>query len=257
MTKTPLEHAHEAAENGGDAERLRFFDTFISAELFLLLKSEPNGDQIEPDVFDTDDGSFLLAFDREEALSDFVGRSAPYVSLSGRALIEMINGSDIGVALNPGASNSSQLFPPNIVAWLADNFAETPQEVETHPLELLPPDAVPEALLIALDQKLASLTGLARLAYLTQAVYETHQSHLLAIIDPTDGAEDAISKSIAQTLAFSGIEAGSLDVAFFDFTDPIAAQIAKVGLRFDLPEPEERTPTAAPGSIPGKPPKLV
>jgi len=59
-------------------------------------------------------------------------------------------------------------------------------------------------------------------------------------------------------LRFSGLEAAALDVGFFRASDPVAARLARVGLRFDLPKPE--TPAQVPGSAPGrdpdKPPRL-
>jgi hypothetical protein len=45
-------------------------------------------------------------------------------------------------------------------------------------------------------------------------------------------------------------------VAFFDSSDPICRRLARVGLRFDLPEPPEPATPAAPGSDPDRPPRL-
>ncbi|MEM7753383.1 MAG: SseB family protein, partial [Pseudomonadota bacterium] len=102
--------------------------------------------------------------------------------------------------------------------------------------------------------KLASARGLARMAYLVAVTYPGGRpGHMLAFIAPTPGAEGALANAISEVLVFSGIEAGTLDVAFFAPTDPIAAKLAKHGLRFDLPQVEAMKP---PGSDPTKPPKL-
>jgi len=46
-------------------------------------------------------------------------------------------------------------------------------------------------------------------------------------------------------------------VAFFASSDPIAASLARVGLRFDLPEAEKPAPApTAPGRDPDAPPIL-
>jgi hypothetical protein len=46
-------------------------------------------------------------------------------------------------------------------------------------------------------------------------------------------------------------------VGFFDAADPIAAKLAKVGLRFDLPQPQAPVSVpVAPGMDPANPPKL-
>jgi hypothetical protein len=59
---------------------------------------------------------------------------------------------------------------------------------------------------------------------------------------------------------FSGIDAGEIDVAFPGADDPITERIARVSLRFDLPEPVTETAQvvtpAAPGMDPTRPPKL-
>jgi hypothetical protein len=72
------------------------------------------------------------------------------------------------------------------------------------------------------------------------------------------GAEPALARAVAAALTFSGIEAGSLDVGFFRTADPVAARLARVGLRFDLPEAPKSEPVAgtAPGMNPDAPPRL-
>jgi hypothetical protein len=48
-----------------------------------------------------------------------------------------------------------------------------------------------------------------------------------------------------------------MDVMFIRASDEIAARLAKVGLRFDLPEPAAPAMApVAPGSDPSKPPRL-
>ena len=83
------------------------------------------------------------------------------------------------------------------------------------------------------------------------------RGHLLAFIGAIPRAQDALVRAASEALTFSGIEAGAMDVGFFDATDPIAARLDRVGLRFDLPQPETLQSTrAAPGSDPEKPPNL-
>ena len=70
-------------------------------------------------------------------------------------------------------------------------------------------------------------------------------------------AEVAIANAISETLIFSGIEAGSLDVMFLNSENPICAKLAKFGLRFDLPKLIKKGQPAAPGSDPKNPPILI
>ena len=119
------------------------------------------------------------------------------------------------------------------------------------------PRGVPEPLLVALGEKLAGVPGAALGAYLVSVRYKGGQSgHILAFVDPAPGAEAALAQAVQEALAFSGVEAGTLDVAFFDKSDPISAKLALVGLRFDLPELDTPAAPAAPGLDPEKPPKL-
>jgi hypothetical protein len=244
---TALDDAHAAMEAGGDAERLAFYSRLGASELYLLMEGEA------PAVFETSEGRFVLAFDGEDRLAAFAGGPAPYAALSGRGIAAMLAGADTGLGLNFGAP-SETLLSAGSVAWLNDTLAEAPDEAEDRPETIAPPSGLPERVVTALDQRLAAAGELARLAYLVGVGWPGgRQGHLLAVIDAAPGAEPALARAIREALVFSGVEAGTLDVAFFSATDPIAAQLARHGLRFDLPE---RPQTRPPGSDPTKPPKL-
>lgn len=258
---TPLDDAHAAMEAAPEdgAARLRFYDRLAGSELILLLEEEPQGERIRPAIFPAEEGQVVLVFDREERLTEFVGGAAPYAALSGRRLAEILAGQGIGLGVNLGVAPSSILIGPDAVDWLAATLAEAPEEVVARPEEITAPKGVPEALLLALDARLATAEGLARMAYLVGAVHAGgRRSHLMAFIDPVPGAEPALARAVGAALTFSGIEAGSLDVGFFRVSDPVAARLAKAGLRFDLPEAPkvERVPGSAPGMDPDAPPRL-
>lgn len=257
---TPLDTAHAAMEAApaDDAARLRFYDKLAVTELFLMLTKEPEGDALDPEVFDLGDARFVLVFDREERLSAFADRIVPYAALSGRALVGMLTGSGIGLGVNLDVAPSSILIPPEAVDWLSGTLSQAPGEAEARPKEVFPPTNLPEDLIVALDARLATATGLARKAYLAGVLYETEvRSHLIGITGAMPGAEGALAQAVNEALIFSGIEAGALDVLFVADSDPVAAQLARVGLCFDLPQPAKPEAVhVAPGSNPDKPPKL-
>jgi hypothetical protein len=62
---------------------------------------------------------------------------------------------------------------------------------------------------------------------------------------------------VSEALAFSGIDAGTLDVSFHDAREPVVQKLERVGLRFDLPQLQDPLSRAAPGSDPKKPPRLI
>lgn len=258
---TPLDEAHSAMMTAPEdgAARLRFYERLADSELFLLLEEESDGESIAPQVFPTEDGPVVLVFDRESRLADFLGKPAPFAALSGRQAVKLLMDQEIGLGLNLGVAPSEILLPADAVAWLAKTLGNRPQEAEERPDELTAPGNVPEALLRGLDTKLATAAGLARMVYLAGVRYESgRQTHLLAFIDTAPGAETALATAAGEALTFSGLEAGEMDVAFFAASDPISASLAKVGLRFELPEPPkpEITEITPPGMDPDAPPIL-
>lgn len=258
---TPLDIAHAAmlAAPEDDVARLRFYERLADSELFMLLASEPDGERVEPEVFQTEQGSFVLVFDREERLAAFAGRIVPYIALSGRIIVQMLKGSEIGLGLNLEVENGSQmLVPAGALDWLRDTLDNAPEAVEANVEEVLPPKGLPENLLIALDTKLAMAAGLADGAYLVALRYDTcGQGHLLGFVDAQSGAETALAKAVSEALIFSGVEAGALDVGFFKSSDEMAGRLARVGLRYELPTPvEPQLERPVPGSDPDKPPRL-
>ncbi|EPX77192.1 SseB family protein [Litoreibacter arenae] len=257
---TPLDQAHAAMEAApdDDAARLRFYERMGDAELFLLLESEPDGDQVSPQVFELEDASYVLAFDREERLSDFAEGTAPYVGLSGRVLAQMLAGQNLGLGLNLGVAPSSILIPATAVDWLHETLSHAPIDAADTPTEITAPKGLPDSLITAIDTKLATAAGLAQCAYLAGVTYASGQrAHILAFVGAEPAAEAALARAVNEALVFSGIEAGALDVAFFDSGHPVIGALDAHALRFDLPQPIQPTARPAPGSDPSKPPKLV
>ncbi|MGH1464301.1 MAG: SseB family protein [Cognatishimia sp.] len=258
---TPIDLAHAAmqATPDDDAARLKFYERLADSELFLLLEKEPEGEKISPEVFEVQDQSFVLVFDTDDRLARFVGKPAPYAAMSGRMIAQMLAPSGIGLGVNLEVASSSILIPATAMNWLVETLDNAPDEVEARVESFSAPRGLPESLVTALDTKLASAVGLARWAYLVGCTYDTGtQSHMLGFVGAVPEAQGALAKAVSEALSFSGIDAGALDVGFFESSDPVAAQLARVGLRFDLPEPAAQAAYApvAPGSDPEKPPKL-
>ena len=256
MTDLDTAHAAMSAAPEDDAARLRFYERLADTELFMLLGAEAEGDQVTPELFEIEDQRFALVFDREARLSQFVGRAAPYAGLPGRTLAEMLAGQQIGLALNLDVAPSAMLIPAAAIDWLMATLSNAPDETEARLSEISAPK-VPEAVVTGLDRKLAMAEGLARFAYLAAATYDDGgRGHILAFVDIIDGAEQALASAANEALTFSGVEAGMIDVIFLRASDPLAAHLAKIGLRFDLPQPQTPKTPLPPGMDPEKPPKL-
>jgi hypothetical protein len=258
---TPIDAAHAAMEAAPEDEgaRLRFYERLAESELFLLLEDPPTGDALTPRVLDPSTGSLVVAFDTEDRLAAFAGPGADYAAFPGRRLAQMLAGQGVGLGLNLGVAPSAILLPPEAMDWLAGTLGQGPAEVDARIETLTAPAGVPEALLAALDRKLARAAGLAASAWLSGVTYaDGRRGHLLAVIGAADGAEAALAAEIAEALTFAGLEAGELDVVFLAADDPVTDRLARVALRFDLPEPPATVavPPAAPGMDPDRPPKL-
>jgi SseB protein N-terminal domain len=262
MTETtPLDTAHAAmiAAPDDDSARLRFYERLADSELFLLLSQEAEGDQIQPEMFEVADGSFVLAFDSQDRLTSFAERAAPYAAMSGRVIAQLLAGQGIGLGLNLNIAPSSFLVASEAVDWLQQTLGHAPNQVEAKLSAFHRPAGLPETLITALDAKLATATGLASSAYLVGVEYDNGaRGHLLGFVDAVENAQNALAKAVNEALTFSGIEAGALDVGFFAASDPVSAKLAKSGLRFDLPEPpvQKKAQPVIPGSDPNKPPIL-
>jgi len=261
VTDTPLDLAHAAMEAApqDDAARLRFYERLADGELFLLLDEEPQDENLSPRVFPLEDGPVVLAFDSEDRLAEFAGGIAPYAALPGRVIAQTLAGQGVGLGLNLGVAPSAMVLPPDALEWLAATLGSGPEQVTARPDSFHPPRGLPERLIEGLDAKLARAGGLASAALLAGVTYQGgRRGHMLAFLDVATGAGAALARAAAEALTFSGVDAGEMDVAFLASSDPAAQAMARVALRFDLPQPIRAEPLAppAPGSDPAKPPRL-
>ncbi|MEO0484687.1 MAG: SseB family protein [Pseudomonadota bacterium] len=259
--ETPIDRAFAAMEaSDSDADRLAYYERIADAELFLLVEEEPEGDNVTPQLFEIEEGRIVLAFDLAERLAAFVDGPSPYVALPGRQLVQMLAAQGLGLGINLEVAPSAYLLPHEALTWFAGVLETGPEEAELAVSAVEPPGQLPERLLTALDAKLALMGAAAQTAFLALATYEDgSKGHILAFVDAAPGAEDALSQAANEALTFSGLEAGQLDVTFVKAASSVSAQLAKVALRFDLPQPEAEVAVApsAPGMDPDKPPKLI
>ena len=260
---TPLDAAHAAmAQNPQDnAARLRFYERLAESELFLMLQNEADevSGSVTPEVFDLGDARYVLVFDREERLAAFAGQATPYIAVSGRVVASMLIGEEIGLGVNLEVAPSSILLPAQAIAWLHDTLENSPDEVDAKIAEVGPPKGLPEALIAAIDTKLATAMGLASAAYFVSVTYDHGgKGHLLAFVGAVPEAQEALAQAASEALTFSDIDAGAMDIAFFRAADAIVPRLDRVGLRFDLPQLQNTVTQEpiAPGMDPEKPPRL-
>lgn len=262
QAETPLDRAHAALTASADAEAL-FYRALLDAVLFVLLESEARDETLVPRVFQLEGGPVILAFDSEERLATLDAGPVPYAALPGRVIVSQMAGQGLGLGLNLGTGvGSEMLLPPDALVWLSQHLGQSPHLVTALP-EQFHAARLPEQLRAMLAHGFAGAPGLADRALLAGVRYgDGRQGHLLAIVDAKPGSEQALTHSVAESLAFSGLDAAELDVAFLAGDDPVLLRIAAVALQFELPVLQATpatpptTPPGAPGMDPNRPPKL-
>jgi len=254
---TPLDLAYVEMQ-ADQALAPTFYARFLEAELFVLLEDEAGG-SAQPMVMETSDGALVLVFDLEERMAAFGDGPSDYVALSGRQIAKMLAGQGVGIGLNLGEAPSAMVLPVDAVDWLAEAAMGEDEAVEAKPLEISKPVGVPEALIVALDGKLANMGGVVGAAHLVSVRYEGgEQGHMLALVNVPEAAKAGVSEALSEALRFSGIEAGQLDLAFLETDDAHLESFERAGLGFEIPELVlPKAPVhVAPGMDPDKPPIL-
>jgi hypothetical protein len=250
--ETPLDAAFLASDADPDpALRLRFHERVLDAELAVALAGEGE-ETLAPRVFDLEDGRFVLAFDRDERLADFLGPT-DFAALSGRRLATLLAGRGVGIALNLGAP-SATLLPSAAVDWLAEMARPLPELREARLGALRAPE-VPAPLAAALAAKLAAMADAVPDAHLVAAQgVEGREALVLVLTGVPEDARPGVAAAVAEAVRFTAA-APEVDLAFLDAGSDAAAAVARSGLRLHLPAPEE-APPSVPGMDPGRPPRL-
>ena len=268
MTRpTPLDAAHADMQHGDDAARLKFYELVLDSELCLWLQEPAAGQAITPQILPVDGADFVMVFDTEDRLAEASGGTVDKALLPGRALVSMIAGQGLGLAVNVGVAPSAILIGPDGVDWMGDIMAQTSTQdhdldADSHEATLtaLAPVELPEIVLARLAEKLGTSAGQADRAILAQARFDGQDvSHILAFVGAAPGVHAALVEAANQALAFSGLsDQTRVDVTFVEEGSERAKLLAQVGQTLSMRRAEPRVQSArpAPGRDSDKPPKL-
>lgn len=255
---TPLDEAHAALTAAPDSDPLRraYYDRLALVELFLLLDREPEGDRIAPRLLELEEGQIVLAFDTEERLTGVAGE-AFYAGMQGSELIKLAADQGLGLGINLGVGAGEYLLAHRDLVWIAGTLAAELDEIDAQ-LTAWRPAQVEDAVVLAIDARLAASAGMLESAILAKAVYSDGTERLAICLVGAD-ADDlpTLGQSLNQGVALVA-PGTALDVLGFASHDPRLQALQRVGLIFQIPEPEKDTivPGAAPGLDPARPPKL-
>ena len=225
-----LDRAHAAMQTGGDAEGMAFYRVLADAELFLLLEAEAEGDVMTPRLFDLAEGAVMLAFDSEERLAAFADGPLPYAVLPGRVIAGQMTGQGpifgkrLSLGLNLGSGAASEvILPPEALDWLLALLDQAPPEAIQARIALFEAPMVPAAVLAALA---GSLAGVDQARLVGVRYIDGRRGQMLALTGVMVAAQVKVARAVTEALAFSGIDAGALDVAFLKTDDPALDMMA-------------------------------
>lgn len=253
QTALDLAHAAHAEDPENVGLRLRFHERILDSELIVPLTAPPDGDRVEPQVFALSDGPVVLAFDRDDRMAEFLGAPADFAAMTGRRLVALLAGHGTGLALNLGAP-SAALLPAEAVDWLARIAAEAVPETSARAQDIGPAGIVPRSLLEALAMKLGAMADRLGSAHLASArLGDGPPGLLLGLVGVPEAVRPAMAAAVAEAVRFSGLDQTVLDVTFPAEGSPLAAAVAREGLRLEMPAPP--APAASEPAEP-KPPRL-
>lgn len=237
--ETALDRAMALA--GGDAADGRAVDALLNAELCLLLEGPAEAGPPRPLLLELEAGPTALAFDREERLAAF-GGGAHYLAAPGRDLVALLAERGLNLAVNPGVAPSELFHGVEALAWMARAVALRAVAEEARPAALGAPRGAPEALLSALDAKLAALGAALAEAWLV----ETDGALLLLAVERgrwgAGEAGEAHRAGLARALGETGRLSGAELAVAFAAEGPLLAAARRVGVGFEAPLPEAPAP---------------
>lgn len=254
---TPLDAAFLAIEADPEAEapRMRFYETLLATDLFVVLEEEAD-ETLRPRLFDIEEGRFVLAFDTDARLADFLEEPSPYAALTGRKLAAALAGQDVGIGFNLGVGPAQTLLPAAAVDWLAA-MSELGETEEGRLREVGAPEGASVALVSAIAMRVEALSGAIGAAWLATARFEDGSERLtLAVAGAALEAEEDLAETFTEAANFAETK---LDLTFLPADAPALGAFVRFGLRFDPPPlrvPEPPAAPKAPGSDPACPPIL-
>ena len=230
--------------------RVAFFENFSSTEYHLALNREPTGDHLSPQIFETSEGKFALAFDSEEALSDFAGEGA-YATLPGRVLAAILSKSGLGLCLNP--EHDPNLLVPDDFKWLIEVLARPPMPANPSLYDIQPATNISENLFQAFQRRIKKAPGLAEHAILARA----DGAPVIAVVGAAEKTQDALAGTLQEALTFSDVSE-EWSIAFIAKGSEFEGRLREFGTVIAFPPAETQSSDTrpAPGSDPENPPIL-
>ncbi len=254
MIFSPLDKAFQAFTETGDQSQL--LGAIARSELFVATTTEVMGSDFDPMLVSFGEEPYIAVFDSAAKLSDFEGASGHFVSVSGRAIAQMLVGQNIGVVLNPKSHSWSHVLDVETLEWMAELDRFELIEDDLNELTIQPISQGATELVQALDEVLPAAMGLASCVFLVEVSADGSRHSAAIFCDAKSDAHSVLKQLIQEMVLYSGQIQSELSVGFVQSDSPQYSTFVRQGLRLDIPQPKRAATITAPGMDPQKPPKL-
>ena len=216
--------------------KLEFHRRIIGNDFLVVLQNGYFDDDLRPRIFDTQEGKFLLCFESNEKLTNFITQKTAHVLLSFKEIIKLIKNKKIGIAINIG-KHSGILLDLKVVEWIEQVISSGQvEELGLMPIEFEFPHLVDESLLGNLKIVLETMSGMTKKVILAQAHYnDLNVSFFLGFIDSPKLFHKSIKERVLDVVKLHKSDSVFLDVAFLSSSTELASKLSINGLTILLP----------------------
>lgn len=246
-----------------------YFDRLLDCVLCVVIEEPSDADdEWSARVFPTSEGDFILCFESEMDLSNFLNGAAHFVQVPARTLIERSAHLELGLAVNLGTGFENTV-PKDVIAWLAAQLEVKVSYGDQRPAAF----DYPERLSVwhsVLAEKLQTISDILPHFYWVKAQFGEEFRAALVFLDVPGEIAQTIAETAFQTVSLLDRDKDGnaldrpIEVLFLAVDDPLVLPMIDVAKVIEVPVPDiqgESGDTAqgslkGPGFDPSAPPIL-
>lgn len=265
VAEGPASLAAEAQVNGKRYDPGQVLEELADADIFVLLETKSGPEHSMAKVFSHAGKRYILIFEDAARAVSVGGKEVPLSQVPGRAFFELLQGRNVGIAVNVGDPSAETLVSheeidrfcemlatPNPAAAAGSSghpaafdasdqmaMADVPQDPAPTPASasntgklraLMAPQGFPDSLQFALTDKLARVAKLCDRALLLRAEYDDGRTgFLVGFSGVKEANRAAIEDAVNDALVSSRRQDIELGIAFLAADDPSLGRISRAG----------------------------
>lgn len=225
------------SEPSNTDRKLEFYQRILGDDFLVVLENSDFEEDLQPYIFDTHEGRFLLCFENNNKLTNFVTSETSHALFPFKEIIKAIKNKKIGIALNLG-DQSGVLLDLKAVDWI-DKVISTGQaeELSSTPIKFEFPNLVDGILFDNLKLAVKKLSKMTKKVVLARARYkDLSVSHFLGFIDSPQVFHELIKERVLDIVKLDKSDSVFVDVAFLSSSTELASQLIESGLIITLPK---------------------